>query len=289
VNVVGLPGRVVRTARRATQGVSYRHRPTLTGAWSQGCTHEQVRSPEYLAWCERLGIRPLIHRKQWEWIYILQVLEEHDMLRPGRRGLGFGVGTEPITAYAARCGVKILATDLPSDESSAADWRSSNEHAGELADLNSDGLCPDELFRANVTFRPVDMRAVPDDLGRFDFVWSSCALEHLGTLRAGLDFFERQIDFIEPGGIGVHTTEYRVEPDAGTLSEGPTVLYQRPQLEELTIDVRRRGHHMRTTFALGTDPEDLHVDGKPFTNTHLRMATMGFAHTSFGLWVQRKR
>src|SRR5436305_4504557 len=66
VNVVSLPARVVRTARRATQGVSYRHRPSLAGAWSQACTHEQVVSAEYLAWCERLGLRPLVHRKQWE-------------------------------------------------------------------------------------------------------------------------------------------------------------------------------------------------------------------------------
>jgi len=286
--MAALPGRALRTVRRAKNGISYRHRPTLAGAWSQACTHAQVVSPEYAAWCERLGLRPLTHRKQWEWIYILQVLDEHDMLRPGRRGLGFGVGTEPITAYAASRGVEILATDLPSDGTRADDWRSTNEHARALDDLNADGLCAVDAFSANVSFRPVDMREIPSNLGRFDFVWSSCALEHLGTLQAGLDFFLQTIDLVEPGGIGVHTTEYAIEADGGTLTEGPTVLYQRPQLEALTAEVRRHGHHMRTTFALGTDPEDLHVDSRPFTNTHLRMATLGYAHTSFGLWARRR-
>ena len=46
-------------------------------------------------------------------MYILQILEDHGMLRPGRRGLGFGVGNEPIAAYAAGKSVAILATDLP--------------------------------------------------------------------------------------------------------------------------------------------------------------------------------
>ena len=58
------------------------------------------------------------------------------------------------------------------------------------------------------------MNAVPDDLGRFDLVWSSCALEHLGTPQAGLDFIMRTLDLLEPGGLAVHTTELELTPRA---------------------------------------------------------------------------
>jgi SAM-dependent methyltransferase len=244
-------------------------------------------APEYTRWCDRLGLTPLHHRKQWEWVFILEVLDAHGMLRAGRRGLGFGVGIEPIVPYAAAQGATVVATDLPAEHSEADRWRDRGEHAGALTDLNADGLCPADRFRANVSFRAVDMRDVPDDLGGFDFVWSSCAMEHLGSLDAGLEFFRRQLECLAPGGLGVHTTEYNVEPEGETLENELIVLYQRPHLEALTYEMRARGHRMRATFATGTRPEDLHVDVEPFTNTHIRTRTLGFDHTSFGLVVRR--
>ena len=279
----------MRAALRSTHGISYRRAPRLVGAISQPCTFDQIDCDSYNAWCDRLHIRPLRHRKTWEWVYILQVLEEHDMLRAGRRGLGFGVGNEPVTAYAASQGVRILATDLPADAPRAEEWRDSNEHADELSDLNNDALCDDSMFRANVALRPVDMRQVPDDLVGFDFTWSSCAMEHLGSPAAGMEFFERQIACLKPGGIGVHTTEYNVDPYGPTPVDGLVVMYQRPHLEGLTRHIRGLGHHMKITFATGTRPEDLHVDKRPFTNTHLRVDWQNYIHTSFGLWVQRAR
>ena len=102
-----------------------------------------------------------------------------------------------------------------------------------------------------MTFRPVDMNHVPDDLGDFDFTWSSCALEHLGDLDSGIAFFLRQIDCLRPGGVGVHTTEYNVSSNAATVSKGHTVLYRRRDIEELAREVARRGHTMDVTFGLG--------------------------------------
>ena len=251
MSLASLPRRAARVALRSSRGVSYRRQPRLADAISQPCTFDQVVSPEYQQWCERLGIRPLHHRKTWEWVYILQVLEQHDMLRPGRRGLGFGVGNEPIAAYAASRQVQVVATDLPMTEPRAEEWQATGEHSRQFEDLNPEGICPSDEFARNVSFREVDMRAVPDDLTAFDFNWSSCAMEHLGSLEAGVEFFERQIATLRPGGVGVHTTEYNVVPDGPTLENPLTVMYQRPHLEELTRAMRRRGHDMTITFALG--------------------------------------
>lgn len=260
----------------------------MRGAISQACTYEQLVSPEYQSWCRRLGLPPLVHRKLWEWCYALEVLEEARMMQAGRRGLGFGVGTEPITAVLAQAGCEVVATDLPGNADAADGWRATDQHAGSLDDVASTQLCDPEVFAQRVSFRAVDMNAIPDDLREFDFTWSSCAMEHLGSLEAGLTFFERQLDCLRPGGVGVHTTEFNVASDDETIDHGHTVLYRRRDLEALVYRMRAAGHRMRITFATGTAPEDLHVDMEPFSNTHVRTSTDGLAHTSFGLVVRKR-
>ena len=51
------------------------------------------------------------------------------------------------------------------------------------------------------------MRDLPDDLGSFDFIWSSCSFEHLGSLGEGERFVLEALRFLKPGGVAVHTTE----------------------------------------------------------------------------------
>jgi hypothetical protein len=261
--------------------------PTFTDPVSQACSYAQIRDLAYARWCENFSMPLLCHRKQWEWCYIAQVLARAGMDRPGRRGLGFGVGTEPLVAYLASAGSMVVATDLAADTAAAQRWADTGQHAAAVSELNREGLCPDEQFRSLVTFRPVDMNAVPDDLRDFDYTWSSCALEHLGDLRAGFDFFLRQIDCLRPGGVGVHTTEYNVSSNDATVSRGHTVLYRRRDIEELATELERRGHSMEVTFGLGDAAEDRHIDRDPWSNTHLKIATDRYVVTSFGLVVTK--
>jgi hypothetical protein len=280
--------RALRTLQRARNGVSYRAAPDFHAPISQGCTFAQIESPEFRSWCARLHVPRLVHRKLWEWCFILQVLTVHGASEPGKRGLGFGVGNEPLAAWLAACGCTLVTTDLPDDADRADEWRKTNQHATRLADLVHADICPPERFLERVSFRPVDMNDVPDDLRDFDFTWSACAIEHLGDLEAGWRFFERQLECLRPGGIGVHTTEFNVSSDVDTLTDGHTVLYRRCDIEALVTRMRARGHDMQVTFALGTSPEDLHVDVEPYTNTHLRMTTGPFVNTSFGLVVRKR-
>jgi hypothetical protein len=261
--------------------------PMFADPVSQACTYAQICDTAYAQWCETFAMPLLCHRKQWEWCYIAQVLRCAGMDRPERRGLGFGVGTEPLVAYLASAGSAVVATDLAADASAAQRWADTGQHATAVSELNRHGLCPDEQFRELVTFRPVDMNAVPDDLRDFDFTWSSCALEHLGDLDAGLAFFLRQIDCLRPGGVGVHTTEYNVSSNDDTVSRGHTVLYRRRDIEALAAELARRGHTMEVTFGLGDAAEDRHIDHDPWSNTHLKIATDGYVVTSFGLVVTK--
>jgi hypothetical protein len=300
VTVTSAVARAVRLARKTVARVTRRpppydvawephdqRVPTFPGLVSQACTAAQLAAPEYGAWCERMREPVLVHRKQWEWCYILQALAEAGVLRPGARGLGFGVGTEPLTAVIAAHGCNVLATDLAPESSNAHAWIATDQHASALADLNRARLCAPDEFAARVRFRPVDMNAVPDDLTDFDFTWSSCALEHLGDLDAGTRFFHRQLACLRPGGVGVHTTEYNVASNDRTVERGHTVLYRRRDLERLVADVTAAGHAMVATFALGSRPADRHIDTTPWTNIHLKVAADGQVLTSFGLLARR--
>lgn len=266
---------------------------------SQLCSVESLRSPQLRAWAERL--RPLwaqgdddhrdvmVHRKMWEWLFIAEALRERGMLAAGCRGLGFGVGQEPLVALFAAAGCDLVATDQPREQAVASGWTASeNEWAGDAAQLNEYRLCPPEEFATRVQFRALDMNAIPTDLRGFDFTWSSCAFEHLGTLGAGMDFVVAQMACLRPGGVAVHTTEYVVSSRDATLEAGGTVLYRRRDIEELAERLQRAGHAIDVDFTEGTAPEDLHVDVAPYSDVHLRTELGGYVTTSLALVVTKR-
>lgn len=265
---------------------------------SQVCSQASLLSPELRVWSERLrpvwdpnrtDPKPLVmHRKMWEWLFICAALHERDMLRPGRRGLGFGVGREPLAALFAGQGSEVVATDLGPDAAAAAGWTATgDEYAGGILQLNDHGLCEPEEFARRTTFRHVDMNEIPDDLRGFDFTWSSCALEHLGSIAAGADFVGEQMRCLRPGGVAVHTTELNVSSNERTVEAGATVLYRRRDVELLVDRLRREGYEVEADLTEGDAPADRHVDLPPFTDTHLRTALGEFTTTSFALVVSK--
>ncbi len=265
---------------------------------SQLCTQRSLTSPALLAWSERLrpiwdadGTDPkpfVMHRKMWEWLFICQALAERGMLAPGRRGLGFGVGREPLVALFASLGVDLVATDLGPVEAEDAGWtETGSEYTGGLQGLNDQGLCPPDEFTSRVRYRHVDMNHVPNDLEGFDFTWSSCAFEHLGSLDAGLDFVTAQMRCLVPGGVAVHTTEFNVSSDEATIDHAATVLYRRRDIEGLVRRLRAQGFVITCDFTEGDTPADRHVDVPPFSDTHLRTRLGEFVTTSIGLVIEK--
>ncbi|HET6912126.1 MAG TPA: class I SAM-dependent methyltransferase [Rhodanobacteraceae bacterium] len=274
-----------------SRGVSGSGLPELvaTRQICRACTQAQLESPEFQTWARRLGERPgHLHRKIWEWCFIIQVLQERGMLRSGRKGLGFAVGTEPLASLFASFGCEILASDIGEDLAQQAGWVDTNQHASGLSQLNLRGLCEGEQFDRQVKFREVDMRQIPEQLGDFDFLWSSCALEHLGSLDRGIEFVENAMRCLRPGGIAVHTTEINCDSDEETLETGHSVIYRRHDLTRLARELQRNGHDVEPLdFSLGVGPADRVVDEPPYTGeTHLKLRIGKFASTSFGLIVR---
>jgi SAM-dependent methyltransferase len=218
-----------------------------------------------------------LHRKDWEYAVITQALRERGMLEPRRSGLGFAVGNEPLSRQFAARGVDVLATDAPDGGA----WGASGQHAGA-----GDGIAGE-----GVRFRHVDMRRpeqFPDE--RFDFVWSSCAMEHLGNLQAGLDFVRASSRLLVPGGVAAHTTEYNVSSDDDTVSAGGYVLYRRQDFEALARYLRPGFELLQFDPDPGDRPEDLEPDVEPWYTTgreHVKLVLSGFVATSALLLVRR--
>jgi 2-polyprenyl-3-methyl-5-hydroxy-6-metoxy-1,4-benzoquinol methylase len=269
-----------------------------------GCkpsTQSDLESDWVAYWAGQLAIPVLFHRKLWELCYVLQALWERDCIEPGRRGLGFGCGREPIASYLASRGVSVTATDLPPEDAKAKEWIDTQQHAGSADYLYFENLCPRSDFERLVTWRSADMNAIPSSLRDYDFCWSICAFEHLGSIENGLRFVENAMAVLKPGGIAVHTTEFNFLYDRETLTKGATVLFLRKHFEELRGRLIDAGHEVGILdFDVGDKPLDKFIDMPPFPvgrrahllrawpdSYHIKVMCEGFPTTCYGLIIRR--
>lgn len=256
---------------------------------STGCREEHFRQPYFAYWTGRMQDTLRYHRKLWEFVFICQAAYERGLLAPGRKGLGFGVGGEPLPALFAAEGCEVLATDMGAQEAADAGWAQSAQHAADKAALARPGVCDQAVFDARVTYRNVDMNAVPDDIVGHDFCWSACALEHLGSIEAGGAFIERSMDCLAPGGFAIHTTEFNLSSNDETIDDGPTVLFRRRDLEAIAARLTARGYEVAPLdFNPGYGAIDNYIDVPPYLNEPvLKLALGGYACTSFGMIVRK--
>lgn len=268
---------------------------------SKASTQSDIESDWCAYWTRELGIEFAYHRKLWELAYVLQALHDNDCLQAGKRGVVFGCGRESIPSYCAARGIKILATDLPQSSSDARGWIETDQHADSLEALHHPHLCTLDQLRANVERRAVDMNAIPSDIQGYDFCWSICALEHLGSIERGLAFIEKSLKTLKPGGVAVHTTEFAFLNVSRTLDEGSTVIFLRRHFEELQARLARSGHWLAPfDFHPGDGPMDKFIDGPPFPGDkrshllaywpqyHLKVLIEGVPSTCFGLIVRKQ-
>jgi hypothetical protein len=264
---------------------------------SQLCRYQTLDSATFRHWADVLGEPWRPHRKLWELAFICQALEERNMLRRDRRGLGFAVGAEKLPALFAARGCDITATDLPADDERRTPWAQTGQWVGEREALNAAGLCEPEAFRKRVEYRPIDMNHIPVDLTGYDFTWSTCSFEHCGSLQLGIDFLRRQMDCLVPGGVAVHTTEFNLSSNGSTVADGPCVIYRLRDMEAVCGQLVAEGHQVEP---LDVDPGrhrlDRFVDEPPYCDwfttpapkvKHLRLNLWGHASTSIALVIRK--
>lgn len=256
------------------------------------CSVADFIHPRYAEICGWFHQRVSFHRKAWEWVFIIHKLTEAGVLGEGKRGVVFGVGKERLPALFASRGANIVATDAPPEIQSVAGWSATNQHSASVDQLRCPEIIGDETFGQRVSHRFCDMRAIDPELTDFDFTWSSCCFEHLGSLEAGMQFV---IDSVEKtlkiGGVACHTTEFNLSSNDETVTDGPTVLYRARDMLELIDRLRQRGHEVEP-FSIAPDshPLDFHVDLPPWRNKlHLKLRLQQYVATSVGIVVRRGR
>jgi hypothetical protein len=231
------------------------------------------------------------HRKMWEWVYILNCALARGIAAQGRQAIGFGVGaTEPIAAALARFGMTVTATDAP--VRIGAKWEDSGQYAATADDMRHEGIVDHVTFSQRVRYERCDMRNIPARLSGYDFAWSSSSLEHLGTLRKGIDFVVNSVDrALKVGGVACHTTELNLTSNDETIEAGDTVIFRRRDVDELLARLREAGHRVDAmTIAPHSYPPDWWVDTPPYLfDPHLKLEFGGYAITSVAFVVQRGR
>lgn len=255
---------------------------------SEPCSSYHFYLDHYRFWCQALQERPRMHRKPWEFFYIAQALQERGLLADGKRGLGFGVGQEPLTALFASRGCEVVATELGPEQAVSSGWFESEQYAMSLAGLNERGICPEAQFEQRVQLRHEDMNAISAELKNFDFTWSACCLEHLGSIENGLAFIENSLSTLKVGGWAVHTTELNLSSNWHTIDNEVTVLFRQRDLDRLMTRLRALGHYVEPFVSHRGFSADNYVDLPPYRQEpHLRLKIGRYASTSVGIIVQR--
>lgn len=262
---------------------------------SRCCTQKDFEREDFKVTANQLmlDISDRLERKHWEFIYIVNVLEQQGLLKEGRRGIGFAVGREPLPSFFASRHMKILATDLDPNDERAANWMATGQHSeGYWEQLYYNKICKKEDFEKYVSFRYIDMNCIPDDLEGFDFCWSSCAVEHVGSLQKAVECLKDMLKVLKPGGFAINTTEFNLSSNKETLEEGGSILFRRKDFEELAQWCKEQGHEMEVSFKRGNMNGDRYVDIPPyfvFTKYHLTLMVEKYATTSFAIIIRKKK
>lgn len=268
-------------------------KPTIETPTSQLCTSNQFLTKTYRDWCDELDSPARYARKQWEFVYILQALKVSGALTAGKLGLGFGCGREPLPGLFAKSGCTVLATDLAQDEAKDKGWVDTSQHSSTMDELyiQSQGYLSREVFDQHISFEPADMNSIPERLyNTYDFVWSACALEHLGSLRHGIDFIKNSAKCLKAGGVAVHTTEFNLSSNDLTCEEPGCSIYREQDMQQLVLELEQEGYEVEPlNLNVGERAVDNHIDAPPYgLSPHLKLELSGHVVTSIGIIVKRK-
>lgn len=196
--------------------------------------------PEVVAHIRSMGEEPRFHAKQWEYA---QVLEARDRHAPNAKDyVGVGCGREPLIPRLAERAQTLIASDL-------------YDMAGAWADATQR---PDRIWPhlKGLRVHPMDMRRVDLPAESADFIWSLCAIEHVGDEDDVVDSVRQIGRLLRPDGVFVLTTEYTFDEKSFYRSGRPSGTLS------LSRDAIRR--FFTETGLHCIEPVDLRLSTHPF-------------------------
>jgi SAM-dependent methyltransferase len=165
--------------------------------WSPSklCDAIDFWNPAIVAQIRSMGQQPRFHTKQWEYA---QLLESVTRFATGVESMvGLGCGVEPTIPRLAAVAKEVVATDLYGMEGA---WKNASQRP--------DALWP-EL--KNLRVHSMNMRNIDLPEESADFLWSLCAVEHVGPANAVVDVVRQAGKLLRPGGHFFLSTEYTFE------------------------------------------------------------------------------
>ncbi|KAJ1550657.1 hypothetical protein HK096_005718, partial [Nowakowskiella sp. JEL0078] len=164
-----------------------------------------------------------MHRKRWEMVYIANAVLEMGLCSKGKKGLVWAAGQEILVSFFAGYGCSILATDMPPDGADISAWSNTGQFASSKESLYLEKYVTKKDFDELVSYRTQDMNHVPiDSRNKYDFMWSTCSVEHVGSILLGQKFIIDAMNLLRPGGVAIHTTEFTLSSLDKTVGTGIT-------------------------------------------------------------------
>ena len=229
---------------------------------------EVFNSEEYIEFCKCIKEKPRYHRKQWEFFVIQkEIMEHYDFSIVDKQGLGFAVGQEVLIPYFVSKGAIIIGTDLDPNKEESKGWIETNQHLSNNIPLK--GIISENEFKKNFKTDFVDMNDIPKEYfnENFDFIWSSCSLEHLGSTQKGFDFIFNSLKCLKPGGIAVHTTEYNLGSTTDHFEHPTSCVYSKVMILDLINKLEHIGYNVKPIqFEREDNAINNHVDSYPYVN-----------------------
>lgn len=246
--------------------------PSFSKPVWQLVTFRQFLDENFKRWaCHELRYQFGFNRKLWEYAFILQALNDHGKL--GKRGLGFGVGQEPIVPVMLRHGCELLVSDLSDADAQAYGWEAMKFDVDQGVKLS---------------YRFVDMNEIPPDLRDYDFLWSCGSLEHIGGLKHGLRFVEKAMACLKPGGLAVHTTEFTLTSNDETCDTPALSFYREQDIVKLADSLRKQGYDLELNLSRGQHQMDrMLFEETPPWELSMRQDLCGHTITSLGLVIHK--
>lgn len=257
------------------------------------CNSVFWKYPFFKHWAELMKFDGhVLMARLWEYVFIVQALFENGYLKQGAKGLGFGVGSEPLSALFAYLDCEIIASDLGVETKMVRQWFARNQHPGtDVNNLNLKGICPKDKFLKNVSYRTVNMNNIPCDLKGFDFCWSCSAVEHLGGKEKSFAHILKSLETLKPGGLLVFTTDYNLTSDVETDENPYCYLFTQRDLSRLTDELVSMGHYVYPLDLLeGQLLTDKFVDVYPYIGKiQLRKLRGKYLETPIGIIVKKRK
>ena len=125
---------------------------------------------------------------------------------------------------------------------------------------------------------------------RFDFTWSSCSIEHVGSIELGQAAVMNSLKLLKPGGVAYHTVEFNLWSLHDTKRTVSESIWRKQDVEKLIADVKKAGYIVpKVSWGAGHGKFDRKPNTCPrySSHNHVKLQCSRHPKTSFAMIIQK--